>query len=266
MSSNIFGILKEEENQSNESPNEGSNVNITTTQLPLEDGNENPSLEPVSESESESETESESTSASKPIRPIPIKKPSCPKDDPNPIHCMNGGTCALGPTDFGYYSQFPPSKRPFEMNLHALPLPLSLHNNHHDHDDFIEFDGNDNDIDSDDNNDLGVVSLYALHDKHCNCPTGFTGVLCHIPVEICHNDDEEHDAVCFYGGKCNQAATKQHDSCDCHDENENLIALGAFCQHKVSMTCQYASESKQKMFCTHHGKCVDEIETMDGQS
>mmetsp|Transcript_9023 Transcript_9023/g.26947 ORF Transcript_9023/g.26947 Transcript_9023/m.26947 type:complete len:1468 (-) Transcript_9023:215-4618(-) len=95
--------------------------------------------------------------------------------------------------------------------------------------------------------------------EHCVCPAGFTGVDCSIKFDVC---DENH--ACPYGSTCSfrgkTVSGKKMFTCNCKgvtDENGNAVA-GEHCQHQATEYC-VLRQSSLHSFCTHNGKCVDQI-------
>lgn len=93
--------------------------------------------------------------------------------------------------------------------------------------------------------------------QHCDCPEGYTGLLCELQGVKCG------DGYCHNGGTCIQ--TNQRDGsikhfCDCSTSrsttlNGPKVYAGEFCEHESTSFC---SEEDESSFCVNGGSCKSE--------
>jgi Notch 1 len=88
---------------------------------------------------------------------------------------------------------------------------------------------------------------------HCNCPPGYTGLLCGIKYIDC--EDSNH--MCYNGGKCILGLKDMYGNdqlyCDCSEaiDKNGVSYVGKYCEIPKSQTCDESGE----VFCVNGGWC-----------
>jgi hypothetical protein len=110
--------------------------------------------------------------------------------------------------------------------------------------------------------------------QYCQCPTGFTGVLCEIKLVLCSNGNQ----TCTNGSTCQRAIDdfgSEYFHCECDIENSDLSLPSAenFCEHASTVFCinegdaiqikqshESLGGSAKSSFCINGGRCRDMVE------
>jgi len=145
-----------------------------------------------------------------PIPGVPIPEPFIPDEAGfcKETKCENGGKCYFGTKDTSKTALGNMIKRPNEDVTHII--------------------GD------------GVNEYY----EHCQCPTGFTGVLCETEFTAC----AEGEYICFHGSTC----VDSKDKCSCNEDGADTALAGQYCQHKATTKCG-------EEWCFNGGTCDDGV-------
>lgn len=105
---------------------------------------------------------------------------------------------------------------------------------------------------------IPFLNLTNINFVHCECPEGFTGVQCDIPVEKC----KDHEHYCFNGAECVDPTKKKHHGhwCDCSKSPDKTTTFsGFFCEHAASAFCEFGKAVSEHSYCANGGGCKDTI-------
>lgn len=108
-----------------------------------------------------------------------------------------------------------------------------------------------------DGTELDIHKAKEVNGNHCECPYGWTGVLCDRMYSSC-----DHNHKCYNGGECIPGLTDFYDHeqlfCDCtnaKDEND-ISYVGKFCEKPSAVQC-----GAPGVFCAHGGECPTMLQT-----
>ena len=97
---------------------------------------------------------------------------------------------------------------------------------------------------------------------HCQCPVGFTGVLCEVKYVLCGSAED----TCFNESPCQRAVDDFgteffHCECDAVQSDLSLPNAQKFCEHVSTVFCNTEKndphQSRGSSFCSNGGKCKD---------
>jgi hypothetical protein len=103
-----------------------------------------------------------------------------------------------------------------------------------------------------DGSDFDFHTDKSIDNMHCDCPHGWTGVLCDIIFKSCSGNHK-----CYHGGECIDGLLDSFGNeqlfCDCENtfDDEGYTYEGKFCEHEAT---NYCSDSNDH-FCLHEGEC-----------
>lgn len=111
--------------------------------------------------------------------------------------------------------------------------------------------------------------------QYCQCPVGYTGVLCEVKYVLCSNEED----TCFSGKPCQREVDgfgSEFFRCECDVSNSDLsIPRSAkFCEHESTVFCNMDAGKKQDRqrpvsemakgsFCKNGGRCKDKNTSAD---
>jgi hypothetical protein len=103
-----------------------------------------------------------------------------------------------------------------------------------------------------DGSDFDFLADKDVDNMHCDCPHGWTGVMCDAIFETCSGNHK-----CYYGGECIDGLIDSFGNkqlfCDCGNavDDEGFQREGKYCEHKATDFCTDARDH----FCLHEGEC-----------
>jgi len=183
---------------------------------------------------------------------------SLQETDPLDLFCVNDGTCRQ-PEDThkgclcsdeytGFRCEFKKSEDPEPCNLQCSNGGV-CRNGIADFGDHESYDF-----------ELTQLKKKHIDFKHCSCPTGYTGVLCGIELNVCGDDA----FVCAFGSKCISGGTgkdgKEKFACDCDPAHTVMTSYaGNMCEYESTSFCAKGDGTPGESahaFCTNGGKCL----------
>mmetsp|Transcript_30558 Transcript_30558/g.46603 ORF Transcript_30558/g.46603 Transcript_30558/m.46603 type:complete len:668 (-) Transcript_30558:86-2089(-) len=108
-----------------------------------------------------------------------------------------------------------------------------------------------------DGSPLDMHKAKEINGSHCECPHGWTGVLCDRIYSSC---DDDHK--CYNGAECIPGLTDFYDNeqlfCDCTTAKDEtgLSYVGKFCEQPMAVQC-----GREGIFCTNGGECPTTSQT-----
>lgn len=104
------------------------------------------------------------------------------------------------------------------------------------------------------------LSLPSMNGMHCKCPSGYTGALCEIEVELC---GETNDYACFHGSVCTPFDPSDPNGYECICQGFHMQfqtpAAGKACQYLLTESCELDNPLSDRAYCTNNGECIEMV-------
>jgi hypothetical protein len=97
---------------------------------------------------------------------------------------------------------------------------------------------------------------HGLSNMHCDCPPGWTGLLCDRKYETCTDNNSQS---CYHGGECIPGLADQYGNdqlfCDCSDAiaTDGTMYVGKYCETPFDQICDGGADADA--FCVNGGDC-----------